>query len=133
MPIRQLSFEGIPASGQVRALSIMQPWASLIIGYGKSIENRTWATQHRGPLLIHAGKKIDRAGYDLAWRLGVDVPAPDDLPRGGIIGQVELVDCVRDAVSPWAFPDCWHWRLESPRALPFEPCPGQMGLFWVPD
>lgn len=113
----------------MRALTLIQPWATLVIHHGKDVENRSWATDHRGPLLIHAGKKIDGVGYELAWDLGIDLP--DDLPAGGIIGQVELVGCVRDSDSPWAMPDQWHWQLTHPRPLPFEPMRGQMGLFHV--
>ncbi|MBL8866467.1 MAG: ASCH domain-containing protein, partial [Planctomycetia bacterium] len=44
------------------ALSIHQPWAHAILHFGKSVENRTWSTSYRGPLLIHAAKS--RASYD---------------------------------------------------------------------
>jgi len=37
------------------SLSIRQPWAWLIVQGHKPIENRTWPTTYRGPLLIHAG------------------------------------------------------------------------------
>src|ERR1051326_1498970 len=43
----------------VKALSVRQPWAWLIIYGGKDIENRDWPTSHRGPTLIHAGKQWD--------------------------------------------------------------------------
>jgi hypothetical protein len=39
-----------------KALSIRQPWAHLIVAGIKQIENRTWTTRYRGPLLIHAGQ-----------------------------------------------------------------------------
>ena len=47
----------------MKALSIKQPWAWAIIHAGKNVENRTWATSYRGPLLIHAGKTFDHEGY----------------------------------------------------------------------
>lgn len=50
---------------------------------------------------------------------------------GGIVGLVEVVDCVRDHFSPWARPDCWHWVLDKPRLLPMHPCKGSLGLFRV--
>ena len=43
----------------MKALSIMQPWAWLIVNGHKAIENRTWRCHVRGPILIHAGKKLD--------------------------------------------------------------------------
>lgn len=41
----------------VKALTLHQPWASLIALGVKSIETRSWSTSYRGPLAIHAGKK----------------------------------------------------------------------------
>ena len=43
----------------VKALSIQQPWAWLIVNGHKDIENRDWRTNFRGPVAIHAGKKIE--------------------------------------------------------------------------
>ena len=43
----------------MKALSIRQPWAHRILREGKDIENRDWPTRYRGPVLIHAGIKID--------------------------------------------------------------------------
>jgi hypothetical protein len=40
----------------MRTLSIRQPWAGLIVAGIKDIENRSWSTSYRGPILIHAGK-----------------------------------------------------------------------------
>lgn len=112
------------------ALTVRQPWAWAIIHAGKDIENRTWATDHRGPLLIHAGKRIDPQGFAFIRALGIVVP--DDLPLGGIIGQVDLLACTPDPVgSPWAAEGHYHWQLASPRALPYRPTRGQQGLFHV--
>jgi len=38
----------------VKILSICQPWAHAIVFMTKRIENRSWSTPYRGPLLIHA-------------------------------------------------------------------------------
>lgn len=102
-----------PGSRRPFALSVHQPWASLIVNGYKDVENRTWCTNHRGPLLIHASHKyVDHDGWSaysllLGGRL-------DDLPRGAIIGRVEVIDCVRDSTSSWAFPGHWHWLLADP-------------------
>lgn len=40
----------------MKALTVKQPWAGLIIAGGKDIENRTWRTSYRGRVLIHAAK-----------------------------------------------------------------------------
>jgi len=115
--------------GQMRALTIRQPWASLIICGEKDVENRTWTTRYRGLLAIHAGQRFDR---DLQpWQRNI-VARIDDLPRGAIIGVVQLMDVVRDSSSRWAEPQSYHWVLSEPR--PIEPVPmrGRLGL-WVPE
>mgnify|MGYP002359850962 FL=1 len=43
----------------MKALSIRQPWAGLIIHGYKDIENRDWPTRYRGPLLVHAPLPLD--------------------------------------------------------------------------
>lgn len=111
------------------ALTLIQPWGTLIVHHGKNVENRTWPTRHRGPLLVHAGAKIDPDGYVRASEHGIVLPDPDDLPRGGIIGIVNVTDCVQDSTSPWAIPGQWHWLLADATALPFDACRGQLGLW----
>jgi hypothetical protein len=70
----------------MKALSIRQPWAYLIITGDKDIENRTWATAYRGPVLIHAGKTMDYDALDLLLAAGVVIPHNSLLPRGGFVG-----------------------------------------------
>jgi ASCH domain len=113
----------------VRALTIRQPWASLIIAGEKDVENRTWPTRYRGPLAIHAGQGVDR---DLQpWQRKI-VQRINSFPRGAIIGIVDLTDIVRDAPSRWAESGHYHWVLTNPR--PIEPIPlrERLGL-WTPD
>lgn len=113
-----------------KAISIKQPWASLIVAGIKDIENRTWATKYRGPLLIHAGafdpgeiyqylNHQQVAAMSKIWGL---IPK---LHRSAIIGQVDIVDCVINHPSVWAertegyeehIKDFWgnkNWRKES--------------------
>lgn len=66
------------------ALTVQQPWAWLIVKGYKPIENRTWRTDFRGRLVIHAGKTFDTAGYLAA---GSD-PAGND--RQTVAGAVRL-------------------------------------------
>jgi hypothetical protein len=40
----------------MKILSVRQPWAALIVSGHKDIENRTWSTRYRGPVLIHASQ-----------------------------------------------------------------------------
>jgi hypothetical protein len=129
------------------ALSIRQPWASLVIHGGKDIENRTWWTDVRGPILIHAAKGMTRKEYELAMecasradhrrisRLIATGFSFDEVPRGGIIGSVNLVDCVRWSQSRW-FVGPIGFAFRDPRpflAEDFIPYKGQLGFFDVPD
>lgn len=121
------------AGDDARVLTIRQPWAWAIIHGGKDVENRTWPTKHRGPLLIHAGSAFEPEGYEKVKDLvSQDPPLPGELIRGAIIGVVELVDCVRDSDSAWAVDGQWHWCLRNPRPLDHAiPCPGRLSL-WRP-
>ena len=116
----------------MKAVSIRQPWAWAIIHGGKDIENRAWATRSRGPLLIHAGKNMRLSAFgELCSYLNeeaIEPPKRSQLLFGGIVGIVELVDCVEDHSSPW-FDGPVGWVLKNPRALNFHACKGQLGLF----
>jgi hypothetical protein len=48
----------------MKALTLIQPWATLVALGEKQIETRSWDTKYRGPLAIHAGKKIDKSVFD---------------------------------------------------------------------
>jgi hypothetical protein len=113
----------------VKALSIRQPWAWLIVTGYKDIENRSWRTNYRGPLLIHASRAIDPTSLDrIEGRYGLRIPAKK-LLRGGIIGVVELVDVVREYRSPWFDGEGFAWVLANPRPLDFVEMSGRLGLF----
>jgi hypothetical protein len=134
----------------MKAITICQPYASLIVGWDgvnaadvKRVENRTWPTRYRGPLLIHAG-------VSEKWLPTWDGPRPpaDQMPMGKIVGIVQLVDCqsiasIRSAparspiawlkshvhaTGPWCFVLRRPRRLLTPIAFR-----GQQGIFEVPD
>ena len=120
------------ATGEVRVLTVRQPWAWAIIQGGKDVEKRSWPTRHRGPLLIHAGSAFEHDGYETVERLATrPPPAAKEFVHGAIIGVVELVDCVQDSDSEWAVPGQWHWCLGGPQTVEAVPCPGKLGL-WRP-
>jgi hypothetical protein len=52
----------------MKELSIRQPWAWLIIAGHKDVENRSWTTTYRGPLLIHAARRPDDVMADIENR-----------------------------------------------------------------
>ncbi len=128
----------------MKALSIKQPWAWAIIHAGKRVENRDWPypPKHRGPLLIHASKTFDHEGFDWirlnAEKLGLhdllfnENFRPGRFDMGGVIGIVDMVDCVRQYPSPWFFGPL-GLVFEDPRPMRFFPCNGKLGIFEVPQ
>jgi hypothetical protein len=113
----------------IKCLSVRQPWAALVVDGVKDIENRSWPTDYRGPLLIHASLKPDteaREQYQLCSE-----------PRGAIIGCVEVVDCrqlsrAECGRSKWAAHGQHHWILRNARRFR-KPVPftGKLRLFDV--
>jgi hypothetical protein len=105
------------------ALSIRQPWAWLILHGGKDIENRTWATRFRGRFLLHVALYLAAR-----IRQGITLPPFEELPRGGIVGEAELVNCVSWSDSPWFMGD-YGFVLRNIKPLSFTPCRGALGIF----
>lgn len=118
-----------PTLKRLKAISIRQPWAWLIVNGWKDIENRKWTTNVRGPVLIHAGIKRPAADELVHF---LDVWPEARLDYGGIVGVVEIADCVTKHRSKWFNPRCFGWVLANPRRLPFTPCPGKL-KFFIPD
>lgn len=85
----------------MKALTIHQPWASLIAYGHKRYETRSWATSYRGPIAIHAGKslapirELEESDRRLVWRMRTKLygQALDTLPFGAIVAIGELVAC----------------------------------------
>lgn len=97
----------------------------------KRVENRTWITKYRGPLVIVAGtSKLSLGrGTDFIEALGIAVPS--DLVFGAILGVVNLVDVVSPTVLSDPFAEGPHcWLLSNPvkltRPVPYK---GRLGLF----
>jgi hypothetical protein len=99
----------------MKALSLWQPWASLVATGAKRLETRSWATNYRGPLVIHAAKgglsKGELIHYLCLWEFqGTLAPlvgkpldlecktwpgvVRSDLPFGKLLCIVDLVDCL---------------------------------------
>lgn len=129
-----------------KVISTRQPWAFLIIrpdiadpalraeaarnGIFKDCENRTWRTNYRGQLYIHASQKPDPE-IDLireAMReIGIEIP--HDLDYGAIIGHCNLVDCVNYYESFWFNEGSYAFVLDDPE--PVEPIKtkGRLGIW----
>jgi len=123
----------------MKALSIRQPWAHFILHYGKDIENRNWPTKVRGRILIHAAKGMTLNEFEDACEcaeIDAEIPQaanllPTDFERGGIVGSVEIIDCVTKSDSPWFYGE-YGFVLRNPRYIPFIPYKGKLGFFYVP-
>ena len=74
----------------MKALSIRQPWASAIADGIKQVEIRTWSTEHRGDLLIHASSKYDN---NAPLKLKMRYPEEDCIKRA-IVAKTTLLDCM---------------------------------------
>lgn len=124
----------------MKAITIWQPGAELIVAGGKDIENRRWATDHRGPLLIHAaaGRHEGWVQEWLCWatndpvrRLTIDAVLPMDPQHfGGLVGIAWLLDCVTTSHSPW-WEGAIGWELARATRLPFVPWRGRQKLWDV--
>lgn len=134
----------------MRTLSLWQPWATLVAIGAKKFETRSWPTNYRGPLAIHAAKRdlelaywfkkpcfypvLNQAGYSTST----------ELPLGAVLCVVDLVDCVptesiRDRLSQeeHAFGDYtdgrYAWKLANVQVF-IQPIParGAQGIWrWV--
>lgn len=138
----------------IKAISLWQPWASLWLSPAKRHETRHWATPHRGRLLVHAAKRIERdvdpdldeilvEQFGAGWRA--------DLPTGALIGEIDLEACVpTETIAHSISADCieeddfycgdfspgrYGWR-RGPTFIRFrDPVPyrGRQSLFSVPE
>lgn len=123
----------------MKAISIRQPWAWLIVNGHKDVENRTWPTRYRGRVLIHASKGMTLAEYDSCMRSIISIgvrshfPRFEDLPRGGIVGAATISDCIASMwrTSPWHIEGAFGFQLENAQPLPFIECKGALGFFNV--
>ena len=82
----------------MKVISLLQPWATLVVMGHKKIETRSWNTKYRGEILIHASVGKNKDGLKL-WHNKIWDKFPDfanmhfvELPFGEIIGKVNLVD-----------------------------------------
>ena len=105
----------------MKALSLRQPWASLIADGRKTIETRTWRTHYRGPLAIHASARPYA-----------------DLPTGGIVAVAWLCGCrpMEEADEEQAcialYEGAYAWLLANVEPVPLIRCKGRLGL-WPPS
>ncbi len=126
----------------MKAITLWEPWASLIAVGAKHYETRSWYTQYKGEIAIHAAKieKYPPTGVRAVMKeVGLD---PLTLSYGKIVCVAEIIDCVEmdsllisqqtlmeAAVGGWAI-GRYAWRLENVRRLQTPiPATGSQG-FW---
>lgn len=81
----------------MKAITLWQPWATLVAIGAKQVETRSWDTPHRGPLAIHAAltdRHIDFAGHPSFWTplSSAGYRTPYDLPLGKVVAVCKLTD-----------------------------------------
>jgi hypothetical protein len=126
----------------LKCLSIQQPWMWLIVNGYKDIENRDWTTRYRGPVLLHAGARLDADWFEIDGTLTnahpmrnvvPDMPERQSLyPIKSIVGMATLIDVVEQSSSPW-FVGRYGFVFMDAKPLK-EPIPysGSLKLFDVP-
>ena len=120
----------------MKALSIRQPWAWLVVTGEKNVENRGWSSNYRGPLYIHAAQSFDDAGYKWVRKhfLRLKIPTPKAYTLGAIIGRVNMVACADSSLvcnSTW-FTGPYGFIFQD--AVKFDVpiiCRGRLGFFEV--
>jgi adenine-specific DNA-methyltransferase len=100
----------------LKALSIRQPWAEQVLRGEKPIEYRSKPTKVRGRIYIYASLGRYDAAEERQMEDEVGFPI-DDLPRGLVVGTVEILDCSGSDGE-------YEWQLGNPERLP-EPLPPQ--------
>lgn len=143
----------------MKAITLHQPWASLIAQGYKQYETRSWTTNYRGLLLIHAGKRpMDDTGELLCHVIKRSAVGgklfmsdtltgyrKEDYPLGCIVAVCQLADCIRmdwefisqqtgvERVVGWWETGRFAWELKDIKALPTPiPAIGKQGL-WIPS
>lgn len=119
-----LNLAGAVERGEIKALSIRQPYPHHIFYDGKDVENRDWPTKGRGWVIVHAGVSKEE----------LDMEDPDEaaMPRGGVVGMMKITDCVRAMESRWFF-GRYGFVIGESFALPLIPCRGALGFFRLDD
>jgi predicted transcriptional regulator len=118
----------------MKALSLKQPYAELILQGKKTIELRKWNTHFRGTFFIHASRIPDREAMK-KFKFS-------DLPLGSIVGQATLKEVKHYKTSEEHDQDkdkhlaseqwgSYGFMLENVKRIPLIPCKGKLNFFTV--
>lgn len=143
----------------MKAITIWQPWASLLACGAKQFETRSWATSYRGPIAIHAAKKdisdvLRILPRDIAAKMKKAIGTEwKDLPTGAVIATAELVNVWNIAYYPGTYlpqlggdfvsenerafgdwtPGRFAWDFSDMKLITPVPVKGKQGLWrWEP-
>jgi activating signal cointegrator 1 len=139
-------------SGEIRGLTLIQPWAGMVALGHKRIETRSWRNGYRGLVAIHAarGRADERLFAELCACAGyIASSAPPVVHvRGSVVAVARIADMITTRIaeahglaSPctleWELGDFsagrWAWLLEDVRPLDLPvPCRGLQGLWPLP-
>lgn len=128
----------------MQALSLKQPYAWLIANGYLLVDDRTWGSQYRGPMLIHASKGLYESYYDYL-KANTDIPLPpkEELAYGGVVGIANLVLCCQPGNMPKdisreqrahfgdVHDEYFGFLFEDATPLPFMACRGKLGIFEI--
>ena len=139
----------------MKAITLHQPWASLIAQGLKHYETRSWGTLYRGKIAIHAGKVNHcKSPFQTISLFGEEGLSPQEyqsvepvilegynLPTGCIIAIADMTDCIlmtekvicsmsqlEQKVGNW-YPDRYAFKLENIKVVDPIPCKGAQGLW----
>lgn len=122
----------------MKVLTIKEPWATLIIEGYKKYEFRSWKTNYRGKILIHAGLSLEKDQLEKFKDYNLECS------KGMIIGEAELVDCILvtdefdkelKSIDPIVYGNSGHvqnyaWKLENVKKYDEGiPVKGKLGLW----
>lgn len=77
----------------MKALTLTQPWATLVALGHKAVETRSWRTSYRGPIAIHAAKGFPAHARTFAEEERAIGRLPARIPRGAVVCIIDLVAC----------------------------------------
>ena len=83
----------------MKVLTLKQPWATLVAENLKQYEFRTWKTNYRGEILIHAGIGIDKEAMEKVKHLNLTFPSKRIIAKATIIDCIELTDEINKQIS----------------------------------
>jgi hypothetical protein len=101
----------------MKAITLTNPWATLVAIGAKRIETRSWKTSYRGPLAIHAAKGFPKEArrftlepvvYEAIQKLGYHARGWfQAYPTGSVIATCRLIDCVPTEAVAVLYPELW--------------------------